>query len=154
MLGAQLVITLIMISVIQKLGKHYSFGRWLLCHTGLIRYLYPTDTELRQLANVPKQKNNKKTNSTTTFHIPRNVDVQLETAKVTALDVIHLKYYTDYQWLMDFVVYSAIVYVLTEVYQAFFPLKDEVNLSMMWCTLVLVFAVYPFWQLVVQMSQE
>lgn len=143
MLGAQLVLTLIMISVIQKLGKHYSFGRWLLCSTGLIRYLYPTDAELRQLANVPKQKKGSR-NGVQTFHIPRSVDVQLETAKVTNLDVIHLKYYSDYQWLMDFVVYSAIVYVFTEVYQVFFPLKDEVNLSMLWCTLVLVFAVYPF----------
>lgn len=142
-----------MISVIQKLGKHYSFGRWLLCSTGLIRYLYPTDAELRQLANVPKDKGKPKKggkNSSNgvqkpeTFHIPRNLDVQLETAKVTAFDVIHLKYYTDYQWLMDFVVYSAIVYTISEVYQAFFPLKDEVNLSMMWCTLVLVFAVYPY----------
>lgn len=140
-----------MISVIQKLGKHYSFGRWLLCSTGLIRYLYPTDAELRQLANVTKPKKSNKNSSNgvqkqETFHIPRNVDVQLETAKVTVLDVIHLKYYSDYQWLMDFVVYSAIVYLITEVYQGFFPLnlKDEVNLSMMWCTLVLVFAVYPF----------
>lgn len=139
-----------MISVIQKLGKHYSFGRWLLCSTGLIRYLYPTDAELRQIANVPKDKGKpKKTNKTNgvqkpeTFHIPRNIDVQLETAKVTTLDVIHLKYYSDYQWLMDFVVYSAIVYILTETYQVFFPIKDEVNLSMMWCTLVLVFTVYP-----------
>lgn len=139
-----------MISVIQKLGKHYSFGRWLLCSTGLIRYLYPTDAELRLLANVPKDKGKPKKNNKNgvqkpdTFHIPRNLDVQLETAKVTSLDVIHLKYYTDYQWLMDFVVYSAVVYVITEVYQAFFSLKDEVNLSMMWCTLVLIFAVYPF----------
>lgn len=135
-----------MISVIQKLGRHYSLGRWLLCSTGLVRYLYPTDTELRQLANVPKAKKNKNgVQKMETFHVPRNLDVQLETAKVTALDVIHLKYYSDYQWLMDFVVYSALVYVLTEVYQSYFPLKDEVNLSMMWCTLVLIFGVYPFY---------
>lgn len=144
-----------MISVIQKLGKHYSLGRWLLCSTGLVRYLYPTDAELRQLANVPKDKSKAKKGSKTyssnngvqkpeTFHIPRSLDVQLETAKVTAFDVVHLKYYSDYQWLMDFVVYSAIVYTITESYQVFFPLKDEVNLSMMWCTLVLIFAVYPF----------
>lgn len=99
------------------------------------------------MANVPKDKGKPKKgskNGVQTFHIPRSLDVHLETAKVTALDVIHLKYYSDYQWLMDFVVYSAIVYIFTETYQVFFPLKDEVNLSMMWCTLVLVFAVYPF----------
>lgn len=139
-----------MISVIQKLGPHFSFGKWLLCSTGLIRYLYPTDSELRQLANVPKDKPKQKKSGKNaangkpdTFHVPRSLNVELETAKVTRLDVIHLKYYSDYQWLLDFAVYSIAVYIITEVYQTFFPLKDEINLSMMWCTLVLIFAVYP-----------
>lgn len=113
-----------MISVIQKLGPHYSLGRWFLCSTGLIRYLYPTDNELRQLANIPKDKSKtKKTNklqnngksSVDTFHIPRSLDVKLETAKVTNLDIIHLRYYMEYQWLLDFSIYAAIVYVTTEV---------------------------------------
>lgn len=123
MLGAQLVITLIMISVIQKLGKHYSFARWILCSTGLIRYLYPTDAELRQLANIPKDKQKNRNgskqqmngNTKETFHVPRNLDIQLETAKVSRLDVVHLRYYSECQWLLDFSVYAAIVYILTEV---------------------------------------
>ncbi|KAJ8973581.1 hypothetical protein NQ317_001607 [Molorchus minor] len=59
-LGAQLVITLIMISIIQKLGPHFSFAKWILCSTGLVRYLYPTDSELRQLANIRKISQNLK----------------------------------------------------------------------------------------------
>lgn len=113
-----------MISVIQKLGPHFSFARWLLCSTGLIRYLYPTDGELRQLANIPKDKNKSKKNSkaqtngknpTDTFHIPRSLDVKLDTTKVTSLDVLHLRYYTEYQWLIDFSVYAVIIYIITEV---------------------------------------
>lgn len=113
-----------MISVIQKLGPHYSLARWLLCSTGLIRYLYPTDIELRQLANIPKDKSKTKKNNklhsngkntVDTFHIPRSLDVKLETAKVTNLDIIHLRYYVEYQWLVDFSVYAAIVYTATEV---------------------------------------
>lgn len=150
LLGAQLVITLIMISIIQKLGPHFSFARWLLCSTGLIRYLYPTNDELRLLANIPKDKSKGKKgnkgvqngkNTADTFHIERSLDVQLETAKVTHLDVIHLRYYTEYQWLVDFSVYAAIVYIITEVYQIWFPIKDEVNLSMIWCLLVVLFAI-------------
>ena len=118
------MITLVMISVIQKLGPHFSFARWLLCSTGLIRYLYPTDAELRQLASIPKDKAKAKKGAKTqangkasaeTFHVPRSLDVQLETAKVTRLDVIHLRYYTEYQWLVDFTVYAVVVYVITEV---------------------------------------
>lgn len=124
MLGAQLVITLIMVSVIQKIGPHFSFAKWLLCKTGLIRYLYPTNDELRQLANIPKDKSKGKKNhkgfisngkGPDKFHIEKSLDVQLETAKVSYLDVVHLRYYSEYQWLVDFSVYAVIVYVITEV---------------------------------------
>lgn len=113
-----------MISVIQKLGPHYSLARWLLCSTGLRRYLYPTNEELRQLANIPKEKSKSKKNVKTqqngkpsgdTFHIPRSLDVELKTTKVTNLDIMYLHFYSDYQWLVDFAMYSGIVYVITEV---------------------------------------
>ncbi|KAL3276900.1 hypothetical protein HHI36_012270 [Cryptolaemus montrouzieri] len=161
-LGAQLVITLVMISVIQKLGPHFSLGRWLLCSTGLIRYLYPTNSELKQLANIkkekPKVRKNKVQNNgrgpSDTFHIPRNLDVQLETAKVSKLDVIHLRYFTEYQWLVDFSVYALIVYVITELYQTWFSLKDEVNLSMLWCGLVILFTFKLLVSLTIQYFKE
>lgn len=51
----------------------------------------------------------------TTFHVPRNLDLNLETAKISPLDVIHLRYYTEYQWLVDFSLYTAAVYALSEV---------------------------------------
>lgn len=113
-----------MVSIIQKIGLHYSFARWILCSTGLIRYLYPTDTELRQLAHIAKEKpKNRKggkhgdndRNTGGTFHVPRNLDIELETAKVSSLDIIHLRYYTEYQWLLDFALYAVVVYASTEV---------------------------------------
>lgn len=52
LLGAQLVMTLIMVSVIQKLSPHYSLAKWILCSTGLIRFLHPTDNELKTLAGM------------------------------------------------------------------------------------------------------
>lgn len=145
LLGAQLVITLVMVSVIQKLSPHFSFARWLLCSTGLTRYLYPTDQQLRTLAGVPKEKPKRGKHSENgkvgdVFHVPRNLDIQLESAQVTALDVVHLKYYTEYQWLLDFSLYATIVYILTEVYNYLYPIKDEINLSVLWCLVVLGFA--------------
>ncbi|CAH1169334.1 unnamed protein product [Phyllotreta striolata] len=159
LLGAQLVITMVMISVIQKLGPHYSLARWLLCSTGLVRYLYPTDSELRELANIPKEKTkNRKnakgqTNGTAkvdTFHIPRSLDIKLDSIKITNLDVIHLRYYAEYQWLIDFSVYASIIYWITEIYQVWFPLKNEINLSMVWCILVVLFAIKLLFTLTVQ----
>ncbi|XP_059613464.1 transmembrane protein 161B [Phlebotomus argentipes] len=149
LLGAQLVITLVMVSLMQKLSPHFSLAKWILCSTGLTRYLYPSDSELKSLAGVPKGKGksgNRQRNGaqdgekSNVFHVPQNLNIQLETAKISALDVVHLRYYTEYQWLVDFSLYSAVVYVISEVVSYFIPPKDEVNLSMMWCLLVIFFA--------------
>ncbi|CAH2071913.1 unnamed protein product, partial [Iphiclides podalirius] len=146
LLGAQLVITLIMVSIIQKLGN-YSFARWLLCSQGLYRYLYPDNSELKTLAGVPKVKPKGKKGGKTeqngkleTFHVPRSLDLQLETAPVTPLDVVHLRFYAEYLWIVDFSLYTSIVYVMSEMYTTIFPLKDEFNLSMVWCLLVVLFS--------------
>lgn len=52
-LGVQLVFSMVMASILQKLGRHYSFGQWWLCGQ-LRRYLHPTDDQLRTAANVPQ----------------------------------------------------------------------------------------------------
>lgn len=112
-----------------------------------MRYLHPTDEELKSLAGVPKEKGGKgkdkrngHAHKSSTFHIPRNLDIQLETINITHYDVLHLRYFTEYQWLIDFSLYAATVYFISEVYHFFIPLKDEVNLSMLWCMLVIFFA--------------
>lgn len=115
-----------MISLMQKL-KSYSFARWLLCSQGLYRYLYPTDSELKALSGKDKAKSRKggkhETNGKKeTFHIPRNLEINLEKTPVSALDVIHLRFYTEYYWIVDFSLYTAIVYILSEVSILFYNL--------------------------------
>ncbi|XP_052740839.1 transmembrane protein 161B isoform X1 [Bicyclus anynana] len=146
LLGAQLVITLIMVSVIQKLGN-YSFARWLLCSRRLYRYLYPDNSELKTLAGIPRDKPKGKKNAKIesngkpeTFYVPRRLEIQLETAPVTPLDLVHLRFYAEYLWIVDFSLYTAVVYIMSEIYTSFFPLKDEFNLSMVWCLLVVLFS--------------
>ena len=145
LLGAQLVITLVAVSVIQKTTPHFSLARWILCSTGLTRYLYPTDQQLRTLAGVPKEKPKKGKHTENgkigdVFHVPRNLHITLDSAKITVSDAVHLKYYTEYQWLLDFSIYATAVYIATEIYNCLYPIKDEINLSMLWCSLVLAFA--------------
>lgn len=132
-----MVITLVVVSVIQKFNNHLSFAKWILCSTGLYRYLHPTDDDLRTKAGVPKEKPQKggkgkygahHQNGTHNpkegqFHIPRSIDVELETSPVMARDVIHLRYYTEYQWLLDFSIYAAIVYIISEVGAVYFSYK-------------------------------
>lgn len=60
------------------------------------------------------------------FHIDRSLDITLETAKVTYLDVVHLRYYSEYQWLVDFSVYASIVYIITEVIDFSFHIPRQI----------------------------
>ncbi|KAK7457287.1 hypothetical protein BaRGS_00039259 [Batillaria attramentaria] len=148
-LGAQFVFSLGMFSFLQKLSPFFSFGRWMLS-SRLVRYLHPTDEELKQLAGIPtsggkgkgrrqdfrKMMNNPKDES---FQVPRNLPIQLDTAKVEAIDLVQLQFYSEYQWLMDFSLCAVIVYVLTEIYYVISQHHIEFNASVLWCLLTIVF---------------
>jgi len=156
-LGIQFVITMMMATVLSRVGPHLSLARWLLCSkfAGLVRYLHPSDEELRVFAPVPKmdKKDKKKmrnqdkngangsNQSNGTFNVARNIDIQLETAPVDLGDLVQLRYYQEYQWLLDFSCYSLLTYILSEVYIYLLPDKasTEVNLSLVWVVLVIGF---------------
>ena len=89
-----------------------------------------------------QEKNGAATSSSAaTFNIPRNTDIQLETAPVDLADVVQLRYYTEYQWLLDFSLYSMLTYILSEVYIFLMPERSstEANLSLVWVILVILF---------------
>ena len=50
-----------------------------------------------------------------TFYVPKQNDLQLETTQVTLADVVQLRFFTEYQWLLDFSLYALFVYFITEV---------------------------------------
>nr|CAG4640778.1 EOG090X04CK [Eulimnadia texana] len=146
LLGVQLIVTLLTVSIMQKVCQRYSFGRWILCKTGLVYYLHPSDEELRTLAGIGpakekgKNRKNKSENEDKTFMVPRNLEIQLETSKIFPIDVVQLKFYSEFQWVMDYAVFTLAVYLITEVYYWLMPKADtEVNLSMLWCALLISF---------------
>ena len=52
-LGVQIVITMVMASIMTKIGPFMSLARWILTSSGLVRYMHPSDEELKPLAIVP-----------------------------------------------------------------------------------------------------
>jgi len=154
-LGIQFVITMMMATVLSRVGPHLSLARWLLCSkfAGLVRYLHPSDEELRVHAPAPKldkkdkkkqrhqEKNSSNPPNNGTFNVPRNIEISLETAPVSFTDLVQLRYYQEYQWLLDFSCYALITYILSEVYIYLLPQKamTEVNLSLVWVVLVIGF---------------
>ena len=73
------------------------------------------------------------------FTIPKSLDIQLEPAKVQAIDLILMKFYPEFQWLVDFAFCALFIYIPTEAYYTLMHPKNEYNLSMMWAILVVGF---------------
>ena len=120
-LSIQLAITLVVASVMSRVGPFFSFARWLLTRgAGLVRYVHPDDDELRQLANLPPRKYvNPETNGSSSkggrkgrnhqqqqhqangagdvFNVPKSIDLQLDKADISVHDIVQLRFYTEYQ---------------------------------------------------------
>ncbi|XP_010635465.1 transmembrane protein 161B isoform X4 [Fukomys damarensis] len=118
-IGIQLVVTMVMASVMQKIIPHYSLARWLLCNGRKYN---------GHIENKP-------------LTIPKDIDLHLETKSVTEVDTLALHYFPEYQWLVDFTVAATVVYLVTEVYYNFVKPTQEMNISLVWCLLVLSFAI-------------
>lgn len=145
-IGVQLVVTMVMASVIQKIIPHYSFARWLLCSGSLRWYQHPTEDELRTL--VGRQKGPKKKDRKYNGHIdnkpltvPKDIDLQLETKSITEVDTLALHYFPEFQWLVDFTLAATVVYLITELYYCMAQPSGEMNISVVWCLLVLAFVI-------------
>uniref|UniRef100_A0A8C5Z6U8 Transmembrane protein 161B n=1 Tax=Marmota marmota marmota TaxID=9994 RepID=A0A8C5Z6U8_MARMA len=90
----QLVVTMVMASVMQKIIPHYSLARWLLCNGSLRWYQHPTEEELRILAGKQqkgKSRKDRKYNGhieNKPLTIPKDIDLHLETKSVTEVDTL------------------------------------------------------------------
>ncbi|XP_022693297.1 transmembrane protein 161B-like [Varroa jacobsoni] len=139
--GTQIVISMIMACVLQKLSFSFSFARWLLGKK-LFAYLPPSIQELQDAEGIKEEsKKHKKKGSSPDYKISKNVNVALEHIPVTADDLSALQFYPEYQWLLDFMAYTTLLYGITEVYLFMRPNLDEVNMSVLWCLLVVIFVV-------------
>lgn len=55
-----------------------------------------------------------------------------------------LYYFPEFQWLVDFTVAASAVYLITELYYNVAQPSGEMNISVVWCLLVLAFVMYPY----------
>nr|XP_044998214.1 transmembrane protein 161A isoform X3 [Jaculus jaculus] len=148
-LGVQLMVTLLTATLMHRLAPHCSFARWLLCNGSLFRYKHPSEEELRALAGKPKPKGRKErwTNGLSeekTLSVPRDAPFQLETCPLTAVDALVLRFFLEYQWFVDFAVYSSGIYLFTEAYYCVLSPAKETNIAVFWCLLTVVFSVKMF----------
>uniref|UniRef100_A0A8C8DJP5 Transmembrane protein 161A n=1 Tax=Oryzias sinensis TaxID=183150 RepID=A0A8C8DJP5_9TELE len=143
-MGVQLVVSLLAASIMQRMAPHFSFARWLLCNGSLFRFKHPSEGELCALAGkqMPKQnrrESRKQNGESKPLTVPKDIDLHLETAPVKAMDALVLRFFLEYQWLVDFAVYAVGVFLFTECYYSVVDASKEVNIGAMWCLLIVVF---------------
>ncbi|XP_063003194.1 transmembrane protein 161A [Elgaria multicarinata webbii] len=148
-MGVQLVVSLLVASVMQKMAPHWSFARWLLCNGSLRRYKHPSEEELLALAGKqkPKGKRDRRLNGLADdkpSSVPRDIDLHLESSTITAVDALVLCYFLEYQWYVDFAAYSTLVYLFTEGYYCLVDPRKEANIGILWCLLTVIFSIKIF----------
>lgn len=156
-----------MLSVLHKIVNHYSLATWILCNR-LVRFLHPTDDQIREMVKLSAASNNGKNNGkeskesrsasrhrkknehhmrngtpgNETFKISRNTPFVLEAMRVRPVDLYELKFYPEYLWLIDFSLCAFIVFIASEIFSLLFPNRvEDLNLSLIWCLLVIAFTV-------------
>ncbi|KAL8177600.1 UNVERIFIED_CONTAM: hypothetical protein K2H54_014124 [Gekko kuhli] len=145
-MGVQLVVSLLMASIMQKMAPHFSFARWILCNGRLYRFRHPSEEELFALAGKqkPKGRRERRLNGVTDdkpSSVPRDIDLQLESSPITAVDALVLRYFLEYQWYVDFAMYSTFVYLFTEGYYCLVDPRKEANIGILWCLLTVFFSI-------------
>ncbi|XP_064336124.1 transmembrane protein 161A isoform X2 [Camelus dromedarius] len=148
-LGVQLVVTLLTATLMHRLAPHCSFARWLLCNGSLFRYKHPSEEELRALAGKQKPRGKKERwangySEEKPLSVPRDTPFQLETCPLTAVDALVLRFFLEYQWFVDFAVYSGGVYLFTEAYYYALGPAKETNIAVFWCLLTIAFSIKVF----------
>ena len=146
--GPQLIYTVIMFVLLSKLGKFYSLGRYLLCNK-LYRYLSPNSEDIkksvRKFYNTQTSKNKKLNrlfeidDKKEEFNIPEGAEVEVACSPVAQHDLYYLRYTEDLQSFVDISCIALFIYTTTELYYAVVRPTDEVNLSVVWCGMALLY---------------
>uniref|UniRef100_A0A8C9VCN8 Transmembrane protein 161A n=1 Tax=Scleropages formosus TaxID=113540 RepID=A0A8C9VCN8_SCLFO len=72
--------------------------------------------------------------------VPKDIDLRLETTPVNVADALVLRFFLEYQWLVDFAAYALGVYLFTEGYYCVVDASKEVNIGAIWCVLTVLFS--------------
>uniref|UniRef100_A0A8C1L241 Transmembrane protein 161A n=1 Tax=Cyprinus carpio TaxID=7962 RepID=A0A8C1L241_CYPCA len=142
----QLVVSLLAVSIMQRMAPHLSFARWLLCNGSLFRFKHPSEGELCALAGKQIPKTSRRQNGhgeSKPLTVPKDIDLHLESAPVNVLDALVLRFFVEYQWLIDFAIYATGIYLFTEGYYSVVDASKEVNIASIWCVLTVFFCLYP-----------
>ncbi|XP_070981409.1 transmembrane protein 161A-like isoform X3 [Oncorhynchus clarkii lewisi] len=143
LIGVQLVVSLLAASIMQRMTPHCSFARWLLCNGSLFRFKHPSEGELcalagKQMPSKPSRRDRRQNGDSKPLTVPKDIDLNLEKAPIGVLDALVLRFFLEYQWLIDFAVYAMGIYLFTEGYFCVVDPAMEVHIGAVWCVLTVL----------------
>ncbi|XP_061593728.1 transmembrane protein 161A [Cololabis saira] len=143
LMGIQLVVSLLAACVMQRMAPHCSLARWLLCSGSLFRFKHPSEGELCALAGKqmpkPNRRDRRQNGESKPLTVPKDIELHLDKAPVNVMDALVLRFFLEYQWLIDFAVYATGVFLFTECYYSVVDASKEVNIGAIWCVLTVLF---------------
>lgn len=158
LLGPQLVFTIVMTTLLQKIIiPYHSLALWLIGRGNLYFYSYPSDQDLKKAAGIAPNKGKRKRNRLEnlkmqlgledTFTVPKNINLELTTKPVHLVHLLLLEYLSEFRWLVDFSCVALTVYTITELYYAVIDVGSELNLSLIWLVMMVGFVVHTLFHL-------
>ncbi|KAJ0065683.1 hypothetical protein NL108_016221, partial [Boleophthalmus pectinirostris] len=117
----------------------------------LFRFKHPSEGELCALAGKQMPKPNRRdrwdggrarqrqNGESKPLTVPKDIDLHLDKAPVNVMDALVLRFFLEYQWLVDFAVYATGVFIFTECYYSVVDASKEVNIGAIWCVLTVLF---------------
>lgn len=87
-----------------------------------------------------RRKNDKSNKDFQENTVSKQVQITLAADRINPLDLLNLPFYKEYQWLLDFAVCAFAVFFMSELHYFLMPFNKEMNLSLIWCSLVIAFA--------------
>nr|XP_045235374.1 transmembrane protein 161A isoform X2 [Macaca fascicularis] len=142
-LGVQLVVTLLTATLMHRLAPHCSFARWLLCngripgfevHCLNLPAPYLSFPDCPSLLSVCSDTSTRPRRSFGLWRGSRGPEA--------GKSVLH--FFLEYQWFVDFAVYSGGVYLFTEAYYYVLGPAKETNIAVFWCLLTVAFSIKMF----------
>ena len=92
------------------------------------------------LRHAPEPKRGPDGSVDNSFTVPKNIELDLRQRVIEPFNVVVLRFYSEYRWLVDFAVVAFFVYFLTE---AWLYQEGELNLSLIWIAMLTGFTLYP-----------
>ncbi|GMT28364.1 hypothetical protein PFISCL1PPCAC_19661, partial [Pristionchus fissidentatus] len=142
-LGFHIVVSLIVLTVLSKIGSRASFLKILV--SSLVRYIAPSNDELRALlppvveTRAKQRRKRKEEEDANGFNVPRQLPFTLKKAYVRVEELEKFPLYSSIHWICLFVPAALFVFVLSDLFLLWNPTSSDMNTSFIWLIVGLAF---------------